>query len=65
MLLLAHNVCFDPVQIRLANAEVRIASLPFEAGKITTLLLQPLVGNPFQFLDPFRLRNRAAKPRNQ
>jgi hypothetical protein len=63
MFLLAGNVFFNLFQIRLTDLKVRIASLPFEAGVSYTFLLQPLVGDAFDFFHPLGLGNRAAKTR--
>jgi len=41
------------------------AALPFEVGVIATAFLQPEVGDGFQFLHPFGLREGASETREQ
>ena len=43
MFLLAGDVLLHLFEIRLADTEIRVATLPFEVGVITTAFLQPEV----------------------
>lgn len=63
MLLLPGDVLLHLFQIRLAHGKIRVAALPLKARKIPVALLEPRVRDAFQFLHPFRLRDRATKPR--
>src|ERR1035438_447728 len=44
---------------------IRVAALPFEVGVIAAAFLQPEVGDAFQFLHPFGLRESASEAREQ
>ena len=61
----AGNVFFDLLQIRLADREISVASLPFKVGKFHCLLFQPPVGYPFELLNPFCLGCSATKTSQQ
>ena len=65
MLFLPGDVLLYRFEIRLAHGEIRVAALPLEVGVIATALLEPRVRDAFQFLHPFRLRDRATKSREQ
>jgi hypothetical protein len=65
MLLLIGDVLLHLFEIRLADTEIRVATLPFEAGVIATAFVQPEVRDAFQFLHPFGLRDGAAEAREQ
>src|SRR5207253_11478819 len=65
MLLLTGDVLLHLFEIRLADTEIRVATLPFEAGVIATAFLQPEVRDAFQFLHPFGLRDGAPETREQ
>ena len=63
MLLLAHNICAHLFQVRLADRKTRIARLPLKIRD--AFLLNPFIGDPFQFFDPFRLRDGASESRQE
>ena len=65
MLLLIGDVLLHLFEIRLAGAKVCVASLPLEVGEIASALLQPEVGDAFQLLYPFCLRDGAPESREQ
>ena len=65
MLLLIGDVLLHLFEIGLAHGEIRVATLPLEAGVIATAFLQPEVGDAFQFLHPFGLRDGASEAREQ
>jgi hypothetical protein len=52
-------------EIGLTHGEIRVAALPFEVGVIATAFLQPEIGDAFQFLHPFGLRDGATEPRQR
>ena len=62
MFLLPGNICLHRFQIGLAHGEIRVSSLSREIGVFASLRFKPAVGNTFQLLHPFRLRNRAGEP---
>src|SRR6266516_115772 len=65
MLLLIGDVLLHLFEIRLADAKVCVASLPLEVGEIASAFLQPEVGDAFQLLYPFCLRDGAPESREQ
>src|SRR5437667_4668947 len=65
MLLLTGDVLLHLFEIRLADTEIRVATLPFEVGVIATAFLQPEVRDAFQFLHPFGLRDGAPEASEQ
>ena len=65
MLFLPGDVLLYRFEIRLAHGEIRVAALPLEAGVIATAFLQPEIGDAFQFLHPFGLREGASESREQ
>src|SRR6266699_7118749 len=65
MLLLIGDVLLHLFEIRLADAKVCVASLPLEVGEIAFTFLQPEVGDAFQLLYPFCLRDGAPESREQ
>src|SRR5207247_6492795 len=65
MLLLTGDVFLHLFEIRFADTEIRVATLPFEVGVIATAFLQPEVRDAFQFLHPFGLRDGAPEAREQ
>ena len=65
MFLLARDVLFHLLKVGLAHREIRIAALPFKIGVVAAMFFEPAVGNPFQFLHPFRLCDGAGKTAEQ
>src|SRR5437899_12705592 len=65
MRFLAGYVLLHLFEIRLADAEIRVATLPFEFGVIATAFLQPEVRDAFQFLHSFGPRDGATESREQ
>src|SRR6266581_3282458 len=65
MLLLIGDVLLHLFEIRLADAKVCVASLPLEVGEIASAFLQPEVGDAFQLLYPFCLRDGTPESREQ
>jgi len=65
MLFLSGDVLLYLFEIRLTHGEIRVTALPLEVGVITTAFLQPEVGDAFQLLHPFGLRDGASETREQ
>ena len=61
MLLLPGYVANHLFQIGLADTKVRITALPLKIELVAGPLFQPEIGNPFDFLHPFRLSNGASE----
>jgi hypothetical protein len=57
MFLLAGDISPHLLQIRLANREIGITTLPFEISQILPLFLNPEMRDSLQFLYPLGLRN--------
>src|SRR6266851_8843795 len=65
MLLLIGDVLLHLFEIRLADAKVCVAALPLKVRVLATAFLQPDVGDAFQFLHPFGLRDGASESGKQ
>src|SRR5437870_3003093 len=64
MLFLICDISFDLLQVRFAYRKIGISTLALKNRK-PVALFQPKVRYSFQFLDPFRLSDCAAKTREQ
>src|SRR5688572_10419292 len=61
MLLLAGDVADNLLQVRLAYRKIGVPALPGKTRIISTLLLQPLVGDALQLFDPVGLADSPAE----
>ena len=64
MFRLVSDVSLYLLKVGRANREIRITTLPLEIRK-SVLLFQPQIRNAFQFLHPFRLRDRTTEAGEQ
>jgi hypothetical protein len=61
VLLLTSDVAFHPIELRLADREVRVTALPLEVGIISALCLEPAIRDSFEFFHPLCLRDGSSE----
>lgn len=65
MFALLNYVTSYSIQIGLADAEIRVSSLPLKIKQLAALLFEPSIGNPLEFLNPLSLRDRSREAAQQ